>query len=1132
MNLKDGEHVLIADDAETFASAVVRLYKDQTLWEGIVREGRKAVNERWSEERVGAGLLESLFGVERSNVRRNAGQGFPIIEEEEKLSLVATGHDWFQQRFTESARAVFAESVKRYPDLASGYIGLAMCAYAEKKFDDVARLVLLAAERSAESSGVNTWEALTLKSQGKLKPAVTKLRQALSLQSSNALALRTLADLLRKEGRPKEAFECYRQLLQKYPADMEALMKTAEIAIEVGQHESAMNLLQKALRSAQASNDIANVRQIGQSLQKLSSGIHHRNNGKKFSPAKNAASKIDTKEDGLSRIENQLKDSPADQSETMQSGSPRLTSIVILTYNNLDFTRKCIESVERNTRAPHEIIVVDNSSTDGTQRWLQEMQEKERIHVCILNKENVGFPAGVNQAINAAAGEYVLLLNNDTIVTKGWLERLIDVAESDQVIAIVGPMSNLVSGVQMDATAKYKDIGAMHEHAAAVARANRGITMQSPRVAFLCTLIKKKVIDTIGGLDERFTPGNFEDDDFCLRAQLAGFKTVVAKDVFIHHYGSKSFGADGQEAYAARIETNRRVFIEKWDADPIQIWKEGKAFRKRSPLYPLNKDSFVQHFERAKLLIEEKELPLALVSLKTAAAHFHSSERQGYSVTYPDVLNLTGNVALMLNDLDTATECFKKESELTPDSERARAGMENVRNAQVRPSASRESGQAMPSRIDPPTADPTVQQVLSYAVLFSHSGHLPDAVKVLREAISAFPGNATLYSTLAWLFIQHKMFDDASALIESTPDSIKKSIEWLEIAGYCTEGQGFDDVAGQCADKALALAPTSTRALTLKGILAAKTGDDDNARKLFVQAIEQSGDMAAPNLHLGVLLWQNGEREEGCKFLEKAFVLEPTDGETAVTYYRAAETLGKLDEAQKLFRQASEKYPVHKQLRHFVADVLARQGKYAEAMDAIEDAITLFGPDGDILPFAREIRKELGAKEIHRPNGEHETVSLCMIVKNEEQSLARCLSSVKNLVDEMIVVDTGSTDKTKEVAEVFGAKVFEFSWTESFSDARNFSLSKADGDWILVLDGDEVISLSDHEGLKKIIASSRKKKKAYSFTTRNYVEPTDTQGWVRNDGAYREEAGTGWIPSVESEALSPSGLDSIPGRSP
>ena len=98
-----------------------------------------------------------------------------------------------------------------------------------------------------------------------------------------------------------------------------------------------------------------------------------------------------------------------------------------------------------------------------------------------------------------------------------------------------------------------------------------------------------------------------------------------------------------------------------------------------------------------------------------------------------------------------------------------------------------------------------------------------------------------------------------------------------------------------------------------------------------------------------------------------------------------------------------------------------------------------------------------------------------MIVKNEEPNLAKCLMSVKPVVDEIIVVDTGSTDKTKAIASALGAKVFDFSWTNDFSKARNYSLSKASGDWILVLDADEIVSPLDHDKLKKLIKNHGRK---------------------------------------------------------
>lgn len=75
------------------------------------------------------------------------------------------------------------------------------------------------------------------------------------------------------------------------------------------------------------------------------------------------------------------------------------------------------------------------------------------------------------------------------------------------------------------------------------------------------------------------------------------------------------------------------------------------------------------------------------------------------------------------------------------------------------------------------------------------------------------------------------------------------------------------------------------------------------------------------------------------------------------------------------------------------------------------------------------------------------TISLCMIVKNEEMVLSRCLESIKDSVDEIIIIDTGSTDKTKEIAKLYTDKVYDFKWTQDFSQARNYSFSKATKDY-------------------------------------------------------------------------------------
>jgi len=101
-------------------------------------------------------------------------------------------------------------------------------------------------------------------------------------------------------------------------------------------------------------------------------------------------------------------------------------------------------------------------------------------------------------------------------------------------------------------------------------------------------------------------------------------------------------------------------------------------------------------------------------------------------------------------------------------------------------------------------------------------------------------------------------------------------------------------------------------------------------------------------------------------------------------------------------------------------------------------------------------------------------LSLCMIVKNEEKNLDQCLGQVKNHIDDIIIIDTGSTDRTKETALKYTNKVYDFEWCDDFAKARNYSLSKAENDWVLVLDADEVITHFDKNSVANFIRSSDK----------------------------------------------------------
>ena len=121
-------------------------------------------------------------------------------------------------------------------------------------------------------------------------------------------------------------------------------------------------------------------------------------------------------------------------------------------------------------------------------------------------------------------------------------------------------------------------------------------------------------------------------------------------------------------------------------------------------------------------------------------------------------------------------------------------------------------------------------------------------------------------------------------------------------------------------------------------------------------------------------------------------------------------------------------------------------------------------------------------------------ISCCLIVKDEENYIRSALNSVKGLADEIIVVDTGSKDKTKEIAKEFTDKIFDFKWNDNYSEARNFSLRKANQDWILVLDADEIIMREDHEKIKKLTKS--KDYIGYALEQISYLNDSGVYGFT------------------------------------
>jgi GT2 family glycosyltransferase/trans-aconitate methyltransferase len=240
-------------------------------------------------------------------------------------------------------------------------------------------------------------------------------------------------------------------------------------------------------------------------------------------------------------------------------------SIVILSYNTLEVTKLCIKSIRSQCNPDaYELIVIDNASADGSAEWLAGQPDIKLI----ANSENAGFPAGCNQGIEAAAPENdIFLLNSDTVVMQNSLFNLRMGLYASATIGAAGCVTNYARNDQMvdekfatpsDSVA-YACKRNVPDHAA--------LEFKAWLVGF-AMLIKRSVLDCVGELDTLYTPGNYEDNDICIRISKAGYRMVLCHNSFIFHWGSKSFDSLGKQNYSNILGVNYKKFIEKWGFRP------------------------------------------------------------------------------------------------------------------------------------------------------------------------------------------------------------------------------------------------------------------------------------------------------------------------------------------------------------------------------------------------------------------------------------------------------------------------------------------------------------------------------------------------------------------------------------
>jgi len=229
--------------------------------------------------------------------------------------------------------------------------------------------------------------------------------------------------------------------------------------------------------------------------------------------------------------------------------------LILLSWNNLSLLKRCVESIMRCTQTPCRLIIVDNGSTEyGLREYLVTLKDSGNVMVKIIfNCMNEGFARGMNKGMEISRASYVCILNNDIIVTDGWLSEMIKVARSEPAIGIVNPSSNNFG-------LRFEKETTLDEFARNLKRYSGEWAEMNACVGF-CMLIKREVVEKAGFLDDKYGYAYFEDTDYSRRAQKAGYKCAIAKASYVYHDEGRSgkFLKNKDETFnrSAKIFENR-----------------------------------------------------------------------------------------------------------------------------------------------------------------------------------------------------------------------------------------------------------------------------------------------------------------------------------------------------------------------------------------------------------------------------------------------------------------------------------------------------------------------------------------------------------------------------------------------
>lgn len=234
-------------------------------------------------------------------------------------------------------------------------------------------------------------------------------------------------------------------------------------------------------------------------------------------------------------------------------------SVIIPLHGGAQEIRNCLESLRLAEDLVHEVVVVDNASPDEAATVVEEFACK-----LVHNENNKGYAAACNQGLEASTGDVIVFLNSDTYVTRAGLTELVNSLLSSGTIGAAGPYTNNCAHLQR-VPVTYTSLATVELFARDWA-ARQAQDRECDMLVGFCLAARRATLDEIGGFDERFGLGTFEDNDLCYRLRRAGYKLVISAKSFIHHEGSKTLQRMALNP-AELLERNQKLYAKKWRQD-------------------------------------------------------------------------------------------------------------------------------------------------------------------------------------------------------------------------------------------------------------------------------------------------------------------------------------------------------------------------------------------------------------------------------------------------------------------------------------------------------------------------------------------------------------------------------------